>query len=1015
PWATGSALEQSEVPYEPWAQLLRQLLPTIHLTIPEVLDTHLPILSTLLPELGGGAPYLEPAQEAIRLQAVIAELLYTFAATNGLVLFLEDLQWLDARSKELLAYVLRNANGHAILVVGTFRGDPAKEPYADLLEIISLGGLTTAETGMLIASTLGEALISERFIAATTRITAGNPLFVAGLLRHLVAGGQLHQEGTHWIADLELVAEDLPADLRELLIDRFSRLTANARELAVLFAVSGRAITLEVLHTAWRGTGDAFFAALEELRLADLISANQNVWGLNHPAAREAWYASLPEAQLQKLHGRIAKALECCFSDPDPDQILTLAHHYLESDISQGAMPYCLPAGQRAAELFANEQARHILTRGLQLVERNESTASTEQFAMLIILGDVCRIAGDISAASAAFMKAGKLAAASGDEVAQARVAIGMGKTLQLSGDLPSAVCQLEQACELLKGRAETLQHCRALTTLGRIAFFSQDLETATRHYEAALELAHNAELKAPFAEALAFLGYAGVVAKPERLAEGLGQLQDSLAIREEIGDRIGANDTYMLLGNAYLAIGQYSQAHDCFWQCQQLSAMTGHKDEEVFAYLNLAVVALERGDYEAAKDFGLLAASGSEATTDRFTAAIAEGICGIAQCHLGKLSEAIAHFAAAQQRASAIEHRYLEVLLGTYHAEFLLLLGLTESALETAHASCELAEVAGNDELVPPLLALQALAQFGLERYEAATTLLQMAHRQATASSSSGALTKVLRGLAILAIADQQYELAKEHAITGLRLAQEIGAQYLAGEFNLLLGEACGGLGQNGQALLAFRAAQLIAVQKGTPDLLIRVHCGLARADTPGANYQVAIARQQLALLLADLPENYRAAYQLRWQKALRGLDQMFDFTQNSSLEARILRLQHLIDFSLIVNGLHQLSEVMDKAIDLILTITGAERGFLLLFESGVLRCQVYRNLYPEGRTASDYQISRSIAEEVLRTAQPLCLTDAMADDRFKHNESIQLLAGQCRGCNEDHLVSSHKCLSFT
>ncbi len=1019
--ASGSCHEQNEAPYGPWIQIMRQLMPLARYHAADLVDLHASALAALLPELGTPAPALEPKEEALRLEAAIADIVYAVAeATKALVVFLEDLHFQDPRSAKLLAYLLRSAGTRPLLVVATARSGGAHKAFEGMLEAIPLGGLAPGDLSLIVTSALGGAAVPDSFLDAAHRIAGGNPLFTEVLLRHLSETGTLRVADNRWLVAGDPVSEDVPAELRDLLTSRFTRLPADAARLAAIFATAGREIPLELLFEVWTGTGDACFAALECLRAEGILTGDQGVFGFAHATASEVLYASLPDDERKAWHGRLAQALDVVLDAGDPDRALIVAHHFIESAEPERALRFCLPAGRRAAELFANEQAKHLLSAGLALFGKKPKKADERvRLEMLALLADVSRLSGDLEKALEAGSEAIKAAGKAGDKDFQARAEIGYGRVMQIRGDLDQAKAHLEIGRELTQDGPPALQ-CRALASLGRIAYFGQDIDTAVAHYQALLAVARGADLRSQTAEGQAFLGFALVTTDHERLEEGLDLLHESLEIRQQLGDRFGLLDTYMLLGNAYLALGHYPEARDCFAHCQHLAYVVGHKDEEIFSQLNMAVVGLEMGDFGAAERMASLAEAGSDVTGSKYSGAMARAIRGVAELYLGKLAQGFADFDAACDLASGLDHQYLDIVLASYHAEFLYMSGSAEAARQKARKALDRLETSGNAEMLPSVMTLLALILVSLGERDEAAKWLARARDQAAAARAKGGQAKALRGLALLDVAAGRYEAARDEALEGLRLAEEVGADYLMGELNRLLGDACHGLGQHGHAIVAYRAALTIAEQKGTPDLAARAHLGLSQAEPTRAGHHLGAARDRVLALIDVLPEEERDAYKSRWDKDLleagparrqegptleyrltrlqRELnDYAVDFRKQQREHVELLtsqrRLQQLIDFSLTVNSIHDLREVLDKALDLILAITGAERGFLLIFEDGTMRCQTYRNLYPEGRTAMDYQISRSIAEEVLRTEQPLCLVDAMSDDRFKNFESIQAL----------------------
>jgi class 3 adenylate cyclase/PAS domain-containing protein len=92
------------------------------------------------------------------------------------------------------------------------------------------------------------------------------------------------------------------------------------------------------------------------------------------------------------------------------------------------------------------------------------------------------------------------------------------------------------------------------------------------------------------------------------------------------------------------------------------------------------------------------------------------------------------------------------------------------------------------------------------------------------------------------------------------------------------------------------------------------------------------------------------------------------------------------------VINSTLDLSEVLNQVMDMIISLTGAERGFLMLIdeETGELAFRVARNLDRESIDASSFEISRTIVNAVAREGRPVVTTNAQADPRFSAQESV-------------------------
>ena len=128
-----------------------------------------------------------------------------------------------------------------------------------------------------------------------------------------------------------------------------------------------------------------------------------------------------------------------------------------------------------------------------------------------------------------------------------------------------------------------------------------------------------------------------------------------------------------------------------------------------------------------------------------------------------------------------------------------------------------------------------------------------------------------------------------------------------------------------------------------------------------------------------------------------LAQLDEFID-RLNAELEAQEkerVQLEGLVAVSRTVNSTLHLDEVLNRAMDVMIHVTGAERGFLVLFDdTGNLAFQVARNLDHSAIASPAFEVSRSIVERAARTGQPVITTDAQSDPRFSEQESVVTLS---------------------
>ena len=316
----------------PWVQILSQVLPDL----PEaernhLLDTELGRMVTfgvtVLPP-----PTVPDPDARFRLFGQAADLLGEVAARFPLLIVVDDIQWADAASLELLVHIA-SRRPRAAVFVGALRTDTAlrrtslEQALATLSRLsthrrVSLGPLARAEVGELIRQETGSWPTADLVGAIETR-TEGNPFFVRELSRLLRDTGHL-ADGT--AAD---VSAGVPSGVRDVVRGRLAGLDTATTRLLQLAALIGKQVDLELLATAAELDIDAVLDALEpaeSLAVLEQVPDDPFAMRFTHDLMREAIAETVTPLRVRRMHLQIADALDS--PQPSPaNKAERLAHH----------------------------------------------------------------------------------------------------------------------------------------------------------------------------------------------------------------------------------------------------------------------------------------------------------------------------------------------------------------------------------------------------------------------------------------------------------------------------------------------------------------------------------------------------------------------------------------------------------------------------------------------------------------------------------------------------------------
>jgi predicted ATPase len=621
-------------------------------------DVWLAELSRLLPELRERYPDLPPpaTDEKLaraRLPEAVTRLGQALAQRSPVALLIDDLQWADDATLDVLRYACRawsNAN-LPLLLLFTLRS----EALATMPEIeswlaglnrdvavtqLSLQLLTPEETQELVSNLAemqgsGGAEEQGRFLTRSPaplplstpahfaawlyKETTGQPFFISETIRALPE--------QNWTPPPEGI---LPPGVRQVILARLKALPDNAGALLTAAAVIGRPCAFETLCQITGLPELAVLPDLEQLLNRRLLLETNNPlrpYQFTHDKIRDVVYTEAGDARRRLYHQQALQSLETSNASP-----AELAHHALAARLPEPAFRYGLAAGDEAMSLFAirgaiahYEQARHQLsmlnsqlsTINLQSPIPNLYIHLARAYELLhnyaqaeAICRELLNYAEKIEQPSIACVALNRLAS----------IAIYSQQMDKAAGLLAQAK-QTAEAANDKTGLAQTEWH------LGQLTHHINDFDASKEHCERALALAQEINDPALIAGASNSLGHALIyLGQVARGATVMEMARDGFAA---LGNRVLEADSLVGLAKAQLLNGQIEAAT----QTARSALVIGEEIENDFgqAMSRARVVCglVEQGDYEEALRVARqnLAATEAQEMAPKMVAAFSAGL----------------------------------------------------------------------------------------------------------------------------------------------------------------------------------------------------------------------------------------------------------------------------------------------------------------------------------------------------------------------------------------------------
>lgn len=411
------------------------------------------------------------------LMAALVETFERLAARSTTLVVLEDLHWADPDIVQVLLVLTERALDQRMLFVGTYRDDEliAGHPSFTLLgrllrdRATSLVKLTTfneREMTQLLRDALPpEPPLPEETLRDVRRRADGNALFGEELLRHAV---DRNRYGAR-------VAEPLPLSLDAIIRERLTRCDREDRDLLMRASLFGRTFDIGVLADAFDAPLDRCRPALERLaalQLVDPTDGQASEYRFRHALTRDVIYGEIPEADLPRLHQRLAQSITA--RGATEQHVEWLAHHYLLASDGERAAPFCVAAGDAARAVHAYEDAAAWYERAAEaFAGAVESAAALVQAGLMQVYSD------DIDDALRCYERAGAAYERAGrfDDAIVARVMA--AGALHNGGRADDSIALLEDARTRLAARAGREFRDRLIVRLGSSYAFARRTDQA--------------------------------------------------------------------------------------------------------------------------------------------------------------------------------------------------------------------------------------------------------------------------------------------------------------------------------------------------------------------------------------------------------------------------------------------------------------------------------------------------------------------------------------------------------
>jgi predicted ATPase/tRNA A-37 threonylcarbamoyl transferase component Bud32 len=530
---------------------------------------------------------ISPEHERDRLFEAVSQFVTNISRESPLLVVLDDLQWTDQSSLLLMHYLARGVYRAPMLILGAYRDTDIDERHVlssvltelnreRLLKSVPLKRMSRDDISEMIKRILEQDEVPAEFCELVYDRTRGNPFFVEEVMKSLREEEVIYRKQNQWKIK-EVSKIEFPTTVKSVVKARIGRLDDECQNVLTLASFVGNDFSFESLCGVTGLAEDKVLDLMERTLKTGLVKERvirgQDVYSFADIIVRDVVHEEVSHLRHKKLHGTVGCALERIYDKKIDEHLGELALHFLEFGDEDKALGYFLKAGDRAARIYANNEALSYFQHALTLLEKKEGELQAKA-QVLEKLGDIKNLGGEYDASTKYWNEALQSWSQLYEKENVARLHRKMANVLWDSkGDAVKAEEHYNKALAILEGEPESVELASLYEDIAHMYYRTKDMTKSQSLAEKALELG------------------------------------------KKLNDYAVMVNSYVSLGTVFTNIGDRKKAIECLERALKIAFDNGLMEAALRAYNNLAVALpieeTERGrestekGYELAKKIG--------------------------------------------------------------------------------------------------------------------------------------------------------------------------------------------------------------------------------------------------------------------------------------------------------------------------------------------------------------------------------------------------------------------------
>jgi len=703
----------------------------------------------------------------------------SFAKDYPMVIFIDDLQWVDKDSLMLFHYLTEKLEDVPILFIGAYRSEEInrnnflKEVLQrmnrkNLYEELELKPLSWENTKEIVQGIIGRIDIPDDFIDIIHETSEGNPFFSKEFIKQMLEDDVIDPKRDKY--PLKTVDIDLPEVVDDIIDRRIKNLGQDNLKVLQIGSIIGEEVPFKLINSV------IDMDAIDILKYVDVLTKT-GLWGENpdedafyftHGLIHIFVYESIPTLLRKELHKRVAESIEELFEDNIRKYYSDLGFHYKRAELFSKAFKYFGRAGKEAKRVYAHEDALEMYDEALELFERADLNEE-KKWKILEKHGDVNKIIGKYNDSINDYEK---IPLEKIEPKYKQRIYRKKASVFERKGEFDKALETVEKG--LAENDDKDIETCKLLSRRGFSKMRQGKYDQAKKNFLNALDISENFDRD--IIHASIHQGLGDVYSNTGEFDRSINHLETALEDYDNFNDLHGKSSSLNSLASVYSNKGNFDKALENYERSLKLIKMIGDQRYTAACLNNIGTILSKKGDLEKSLEYYHESHKMWEKIGDQ--QGIAAVLINIGEYYInkGELDSALENLKNSLEISKDIDYTEGVAISLTNIGFIFLLKGDLDAARENYQKGLELSRDMEYKQLIPTLLCGMVEIHIREDNYEKALEKSKKALKISKNIEATIEEGMSRRTIGMSYRKKKQWDMAEEQFDKGREILKDIG-----------------------------------------------------------------------------------------------------------------------------------------------------------------------------------------------------------------------------------------------